>query len=96
MTRDEVFRRLVTLGVGLNVTFVLWGVLQVSPRGHVLLVVSPAGVVRCLSVFVVGRCSCWNCCWCSVAACFADLLSALWYVCVPGDTSADMGLSSFA
>ncbi|CAM9312547.1 unnamed protein product, partial [Hapterophycus canaliculatus] len=28
MTRDEVFRRLVTLGVGLNVTFVLWGVLQ--------------------------------------------------------------------
>lgn len=29
MTRDEVFRRLITLGVGLNVTFVLWGVLQV-------------------------------------------------------------------
>lgn len=29
MTRDEVFRRLVTLGVGLNITFVLWGVLQV-------------------------------------------------------------------
>eukprot|EP00904_Undaria_pinnatifida_P007900 jgi/Undpi1/423/HiC_scaffold_1.g00419.m1 len=28
MTRDEVFRRLVTLGIGLNVTFVLWGVLQ--------------------------------------------------------------------
>ncbi|CAM9806303.1 unnamed protein product, partial [Ectocarpus sp. 12 AP-2014] len=28
MTRDEVFRRLVILAVGLNVTFVLWGVLQ--------------------------------------------------------------------
>ena len=32
MTRDEVFRRLVTLGVGLNVTFVLWGVLQVGSK----------------------------------------------------------------
>ncbi|CAM9110803.1 unnamed protein product [Scytosiphon promiscuus] len=32
MTRDEVFRRLVTLAVGLNVTFVLWGVLQASPE----------------------------------------------------------------
>ena len=33
MTRDEVFRRLVTLGIGLNVTFVLWGVLQVRTVG---------------------------------------------------------------
>lgn len=30
MTRDEVFRRLAFLGVGLNVTFVMWGILQVS------------------------------------------------------------------
>lgn len=30
MTRDEVFRRLAFLGVGLNVTFVTWGILQVK------------------------------------------------------------------
>lgn len=30
MSRDEVFRRLTFLGVGLNVTFVLWGILQVT------------------------------------------------------------------
>lgn len=30
MSREEVFRRLVFLGVGLNVTFVLWGILQVG------------------------------------------------------------------
>lgn len=28
MSRDEVFRRLAFLGVGLNVTFVMWGILQ--------------------------------------------------------------------
>ena len=32
MTRDEVFKRLMTLGAGLNITFVLWGVLQVMSR----------------------------------------------------------------